>query len=1005
MRSRRWLDVLRLVSPRDNGAVIRRLLALLLFVAVSPAALALDPRRTVDEFTVTAWTMEEGLTHNYVQAITQDGDGFLWVGTYEGAGRFDGRRFASFGHNASADFPLSGVTALLAEANGNVLLGTAQHGVVRYQHGEWSRLEDTFRQGVRVVSLLHGSDGSVWIGGNDALYRSDALGDTLIRIGAAQGLPDGQVTALLEIPDHGGLLIGTPNGLYRWREDHPIEPMGKLLGIGNGAVRTLLLRRDGSIVAGTGEGAFAIDSGLNGARQISQSMVEAALEDRDGALWMLTSGDGLIRDIDGTQESIGEALGLQGRGGHGLFEDREGLLWAGTTNGLFRISDGAVFGLDRARGLADDYARSILRRPDGSMLIGHARGLDVWRSGRIESVGQGGKPASVLTLVAARDGGYFAGTYDRGVLKYPPESNAGDITVIDQRAGLRSNHIRAVAEATDGTVYVGTTNGMSIVRDGRVVETLNSAQGLPGDYVRTLLLGNDGGLWIGTSNGLAYRSADGSLQVWKTGVNYPAVSTFDLYADREARLWIGSDAGLLRLRGDGSFAVYDHRAGLPNDSIFRVMDDGEGNFWLSSNKGAFRIPRAQFREIDSGEREALSIDAFDRSDGMPSSQCNGGNAQAGDFDAFGRVWLPTSAGVAVIDPAATAAQSLGAVPVKIVDVLIDGIAQPLVDAYTLEPGNSRIVIRYAGLNFRAPLRVRYRYRMHGFDRDWIDAGSSIEAIYTNLSVGHLNFEVQATMNPSGWDETAPVQADRAGVAFVVTPPYWQKPWFAGVVIAALALMIALVSWIRAAGFRRRQASLSRTIERRTRELSDKNAALEHAGREREKLLRQLEYQATHDALTGLLNRGAGGEQLAAEMAEASSDVPMCVALVDIDHFKRVNDDYGHNVGDALLRHVALALASQESNAGGIVSRHGGEEFLIVMPGATLAEASYRMGSVVEHISRTPLEHPDMGPMRVTISVGVAQWVPGVSASRLTAAADRRLYRAKREGRNRVVISD
>lgn len=981
---------------------MRRFLLALLLAVASPPGFALDPARSVDEYTVTAWTMEDGLPHNFVQYISQDSEGFLWVGTWEGAARFDGRGFDAYNRRTLKDIAFDGVRTLLPMDDGSMLLGTTQFGVMRYERGQWSMLEDTFQQRLRVMSMLRAGDGGLWIGCEDALYRRDKDGNRLIRIGTREGLPDGAVLSLLELPGDEGVLVGTLYGLYLWRGGGQAEPIGERLGLGVRGVRALLKRSDGSLVVGSQEGAWSIDPGLTTAKRFLREQVEAVLEDRDGALWLMTS-NGLVRDLAGKQERIDAAVGLKGHGGKGLFEDRQGLLWVGTTNGLYRVSDGAVFGLDSARGLSDNYARAILRMPDGAMLIGHARGLDLWRAGEVEPLGQGGSATSVLALAPARDGGVYAGTYDRGVLHYPPGLDPAGIEVIDVANGLRSNHVRAVAEAADGTLYVGTSNGLAILRDGRVVETLGEAQGLPGDFVRALLLGADGGLWIGTSNGLAYRGADGALQVWASGLDFPGVSAFDMYVDPEARLWIGSDAGLLRLRGDGSFAVYDHRVGLPNDSIFRVLDDGQGHFWLSSNQGAFRIARSQFRELDAGRRSRLSIDAFDKFDGMPSSQCNGGNAQAGDFDAQGRVWLPTATGVAVIDPAASAEQSRGAVPVRIEQVWIDGQRQPPVEPYVLESGARRLSIRYAGMDFRAPLRIRYRYRMEGFDDDWIEAGSAMEAIYTNLPGGRLRFEVQATMN-GDWSDPA-VAESSATVALDVVPPYWQRPWFIAVAIAALALLVAMIVQLRANSFRRRQENLSRTIDERTRELSDKNAALEQAWREREALLRQLRHQASHDALTGLLNRGAGSERLAAEMGVASSGSPLCVALVDIDHFKRVNDDYGHNVGDLLLRHVALSLAAQEANAGGIVSRHGGEEFLVVMPGTSLPEAARRLGDAVAYISRTPLEHPELGPLRVTISVGVAEWHPGVSASRLIATADRRLYRAKHEGRNRMVAAD
>lgn len=975
-------------------------LFVLLLCALSSTAMALDPARPVDEFTLTTWTMEDGLPHNYVHYIEQDAEGYLWVGTWEGAARFNGRRFDTFDKRILRDIPLAGVRTLLPEPDGAMLFGTSQHGIVRYSNGRWSLLQDTFDARLRVVELLRTADGGLWIGCEDGLYHRDP-GGGLTRIGSDGDLPGGMVLSILQLAD-GSLLIGTLRGVFLWREGQPLQALTARLGLPEEAVRVLIQRRNGAIVLGNNHGAYVIDGGFTKARRFLEGQIEAAHEDRHGALWLMTAGHGLVRDLDGHQEAINVTLGLKGRGGTGLFEDREGLIWIGTTNGLYRITDGPVFGLDTARGLGDDYPRSILRRDDGSMLIGHATGMDRWQDGVITPVDMAGRASSVLTLAPARDGGVYIGTYDRGLLHYPADLDPDRADIIDAEDGLRSQHVRAVAESGEQGLFVGTSIGLAIFEQGQLIEWIGSEHGLPGNFVRVLLPSREGGMWIGTANGLAHRGNDGRLKAWHSGADFPAVSSFDLFEDKEGALWIGSDSGLLRLNGDGGFTVYNHRVGLPNDSIFRVLDDGNGSFWLSSNKGAFRIAKAQFAQIDGGQRQRLTVEAFDHSDGMPSSQCNGGNAQAGDFDAAGRLWLPTATGVAVIDPGASLAQSHGAVEVKIQNVQLDAMALMPTGTIAVQPRVRRVTIQYAGLDFRAPLRIRYRYRMLGFDHDWVDADTATEAVYTNLPGGKLRFEVQAAMSPVDWNDAglAPAQA---GIDFAVIPPFWWRPWFALLVgLALFGLFVLLFRW-RAARYRRGQERLHHTIELRTRELFDKNAALVQAGREREALLRQLEHQATHDALTGLLNRRAGDLRLTTALNEAASrGQPLCVALGDIDYFKRVNDEYGHEIGDVLLHHVAQTLERYITPSGGYVTRHGGEEFLFVLPDTDLAEGTRRMEQTIALVANTPLDQPGVGALHVTISIGLAQWTPGMSGNRLIAAADRALYRAKHEGRNRVV---
>ena len=215
------------------------------------------------------------------------------------------------------------------------------------------------------------------------------------------------------------------------------------------------------------------------------------------------------------------------------------------------------------------------------------------------------------------------------------------------------------------------------------------------------------------------------------------IGSFDFLEEEDGDLWIGTDAGLLRLR-DGAFTIYDRAAGLPNESIFRVLKDAQGAFWLCSNQGVFRIEAGQFAQYDQGRLERLRVDVLQHADGMPSSQCNGGSSPAGNRDAEGRLWMPTAQGVAVIDPELTVSQALVKVPVRIEGVQLDARALPPQPQLTLDAGVRRVVIHYAGLHFRAPLRVRYRYRMLGFDHDWVEA-VTLEAVCTNLPSGRLRF--------------------------------------------------------------------------------------------------------------------------------------------------------------------------------------------------------------------------------------------------------------------------
>ncbi|MBD9370269.1 ligand-binding sensor domain-containing diguanylate cyclase [Xanthomonas sp. XNM01] len=978
---------------RTVRLTLRRLLGLAL-LCLSPAALALDPQRSVDEYTVTAWTMEDGLPHNLVHSIGQDQAGLLWIGTWEGAARFNGRQFSAFDATTVPGMQIAGVRSILPEADGSVLFGTAQFGVLQRKAGRWTRVAEAALGGLAVSTLHRDRAGELWIGTESSLFRLDAQGR--VQEPGQDPRLNGALTYVLLQDTDGAMLVGNSRGLFRMTAGG-IEDLGRRVGLPAEAVRGLVRARDGGLwVAGDG-GVWHLHDGR--AVPLLRERVEAVLDDRDGNLWMLRAAGGLVRrGADGLQV-LGERHGLVGRGSPALFEDREGLIWAGTTNGLFRISDGAVYGIGTAGGLGDDYVRTILQARDGGIWIGHASGLDLWRDGqpqRVRLAADGQPQPSVMALAEDAGGRILVGTYDQGVLGVL--AGDGVRTRIDKASGLPSDHVRAILQDRDGSVWIGTGGGLVRWRDGRPERIYGEADGLPARFVRTLYQARDGTVWIGTSGGIAALRRDGTLRGWRPADGFPAVGSFDFLEDADGTLWIASDRGVLRMR-DGRFSQYDHRVGLPRDTVLRILDDGAGNLWLSSNYGVFRIPRAGFDEVDRGTRTQLVVEVFDHNDGMPSSQANGSSAPAGWRMRDGRLWFPTARGVVVIDPTVASRQRARDTPLLIEAAEVDGQPLPLDVTPVLPPDARRLTVHYAAISLRAPGKLRYRYRLSGFEHAWVDAGGGTEAAYTNLPPGRFRFEVQATNAPADWSGTVA----SAGFDLQVEPPFWYRFWFLLSCAAGLAVLAVLVHLGMTARQRAHRRRLRALVEQGTRELRLKNEALERSDREREALMQQLAWQATHDTLTGLPNRRAGDQRLDQAIAAAeATGAPLCVALIDIDHFKRVNDRHGHAAGDAVLCRVAATMGEFAERQAIFISRHGGEEFLACMPGRHLAQAEAAMAMLAAAIAGQQLRLDDGASLHCTVSAGVAALVPGQSAHALLAVADQRLHEAKQQGRDRIV---
>lgn len=970
-------------NTQSGAQVWLRVVLTVALVLLAVNAWAEQPRR---HYTVNGWAMDDGLPHPLVHAVAQDRDGFIWAGTWEGVARFNGRKFSVFDRQNVPGMELAGVYSILPEADGGILFGTARNGIVRYHQGQWQQLGGKETHALAASVLLRSRRGNVlWFASGERLLRLDARG--LHDAGKEVGLPIAEVLALVEEPD-GTLLVGGESGLFRIAQGRALRWGAEWVGAG----AITAIRQDGHggwLVAG-GDGVRWRHADGRVERIDVGKRVNAMVLDGHGALWMnLSDGHLLRRDADGSLWQV-EVPGAVNKA---LLLDREGLVWVGSSDGLYRVADGQVSALGLRNGLSSDYVRSVLQDDTGAYWIGHANGLSRWAQGKLQNIrlgtGQEVYDTSVLAL-AQRAGILWVGTFDQGVFQLDTQGRV----LQHLRIGKGTQPlIRALLPDAEGGLWVGGNHGLLYARDGKIQRYLGG-RGQQEATVQALYRDSDGALWIGTNNGMAMLDAAGRLQRWLPDRDVPAQYIFDFYRDSKGDLWIASDRGLLRMR-NGRFRLYDHSNGLPRDKVFRVIDDGVGHLWLSSNMGVFRLARSELDQIDTGRRTLLAVHVLDRSDGMPNSQVNGASQPAGWLTHDGRLLFPTSSGLAVIDPGAAAGGHDSAPPVVFEAVTVDGLLQPPQTGLKLQPGANRLVVGYAGMSFRALDKLRYRYRLYGYDQDWVNAGASTDAIYTRLPPGTYTLEVQAMAMPLDWSQGERVGSTRMQIEMV--PALWQRTGVRAVAVVLFLAALLLLFWWRTASLRRRQHQLNTLISERTEELSEKNRLLEVASY-------RLQHLATHDALTGLPNRRAGDQKLAEAVTRARQEhAPLSVALLDIDHFKRVNDRYGHPSGDAVLQSFADALRGFAAEWGVFVARFGGEEFLLCMEEFTLNNAADKLQHLLTKTALEPVLLADGTALQITFSAGVAELAAGQSVHALLTEVDNRLLQAKQGGRNQIVF--
>lgn len=980
------------------GAALLCLLWLTIGAAVAEAsprtASAPPPLR---DYAIDAWSSRNGLPHNSLRDIAQTPDGYLWFATWEGVVRYNGTAFTVIDRSSRPGLRDNGIGALYVDPDGALWLTDSRGNLGRHGlEGGWRFWERTpdWPQ-----ALIHDMDmdsrGRLWL-----LFEGHGLGcvepDGRFRYEPPPPeLPVAASFPRMAIDEQDRIWIGTLDGLVlrepdgRWRQA-PVE-----FGLPKGLVWPYRAP-DGAIWVTAAERVFRIEDGVVVQRHAlpGAGTFTAMLQDRNGGLWLGTENHGLLRIGPYGLERMepGEVL-PKGRIAS-LLEDAEGSIWIGANGGLFRLRETLFSGYTRRDGLGGDYVRALLEDRSGVLWVGGGGGLDrLGPDGRFRPApvrGATGDVLSVLSLAEDAGGDLWVGTFVDGVFRL---RDGQPVAHYGPAQGMVSGHVRAISIAADGTIWVGTRNGLLRV-DGATMRPPPPAPGLPQGVITALASVGDA-LWIGSVEGAHVLRGDRVEHVDLEAMGGTrSVFGFQPIGDS---VWISTDRGLFRYR-NGQVDRVGLEQGMPVDAVFQLVPDRIGNAWISSNRGVLRATMQALNAAADGRVLPLQVDRYTEIDGLVSSQGNGSSAPSTIVRRDGSLWLVTAGGVASVDPARMQRYVNRPPPPAVIEaVQVDG--QPLVwEDDVAIPGGQRLTVAYAGLSYLFSERIRYRTRLLGLDRDWIDRGQQRSVEFLNLPPGNYTLQIAAAHPEGEWSREA------AAWSFTVQPLWWQRTStrMAATLLALVALYRYLIH-----RYRSRNLELARQVHERTRDLQQQTERLLVADRERNELLEQLraqaeisERQAREDALTGLPNRRHFDEMLARELAVARrSGRPLCLALLDIDHFKRINDTWSHSTGDQVLREVARLLAT-DCRGSDLLARLGGEEFVLLMVD-TGREAAVAACERLRAGFRAHQDWAGVEGLSVTFSAGVVRCEPDDTPASLYRRADEALYLAKREGRDRV----
>lgn len=484
-----------------------------------------------------------------------------------------------------------------------------------------------------------------------------------------------------------------------------------------------------------------------------------------------------------------------------------------------------------------------------------------------------------------------------------------------------------------------------------------------------------GQIWVGTEKqGLNRMRQVGTtwerISIADLGGNEGLDSIFSLHADAKGQIWLGTRAGLVRLDNvDGPLDAIDvdfftEADGLPDDNIYGIQVDRSGQLWLSSGRGL---------SVMAGN--GAEIRNYYANHGLQGTEFNFGAHAAG---ANGKLYFGGGNGFNGFDPLAIESNAK-APEIALVGLLISGkYVNPNgiyenIGELTLTHTENHVTFEFAALDYAAPERNNYAYKLDGFDTDWVANGREHRTTYTNLPAGDFRFLVRAANSDGVWGET------EIDLALSVEPPPWKSPW-AYTLYVITCFSAALGIWHAQQNKLRLREEYSETLENevreRTSELAERNRELHRANE-------NLHNASYTDMLTGLKNRryffkeiGTAIDQLewpAGIDRRADRDQGDYVFLmVDLDHFKPVNDTYGHVAGDQMLVQVAEALRSA-CRSGDTVIRWGGDEFLVVARRTGAEEATLLAERVRSAIASCVFSLGNGKVARTSSSIGLAAY--------------------------------
>ncbi len=757
----------------------------------------------------------------------------MWISTFNGAVRFDGVAFKNFNTENIAQLETSAVRSILPLPDGSMYFSTESSGLLYYKNGIFSSPFKDSSLPRNILATFKTPDGKLWIGTvNDGIYY---VKDNTVYKYKIEGHEDIGITAFTLDNENNLYVASSDIGVIKITNEG-YEVFTEKDGLVSNSVYSIK-HYGGKLYVGTLQGVSILENEKWFEDERFRELgVYKIIRDHYKNIWFGTTL-GLARlDFNNQFEFLNTKDGLPARTINGIEIDDDNNIWLATyRGGLVQLKESSFKNITKLDGLSYNSINRIVETKDGRFFIGNNQGdVDVKDKDGIQklSININLSSSRIKDILIEDDGTIWLATY-MGLVK----KTSFDEKIFTKEDGLLSNRVRCIIEAFNGSIWAGTRDGgISIITEKGLVKTISKNNGLSSDFIFSLDKYSDDAIIAGTSSGgLNIINNNLSVEVINPNNIFSGVSIFNVYVENESAMWLATNVGLYYYDNTHFFLINPSN-GLAAETIFDVIEDENDNLWMTSIKGVIHVKKSEALKLIAGEIEEVSSSMLDDSDGMVTRECTGATGSLLAED--GRIWIPTTNGVAIFNPKKNVSNLSDNPSIYIENVIVDDIAY---DKYSdgnlnkelnIEPGHRSYIFKFTTLNMNYPKKIWFKYKLVGFDNDWVYSRAERYAKYTNIPNGKYTFKVVAVNNNNGMVSKTPAAID------LVIVPYFYKT-------ITFYLMLFLVAIILLSIFYKYQV---RAVHNRNKKLIKLNAELD-----------SFAYSVSHDlkaplsSIQGLLN--------------------------------------------------------------------------------------------------------------------------------------------------------